>query len=195
MLNLTRTKASLLKIFFTNPEQEFYMHELGRILGKKPGIFQRALNDLESLGILSSAFRGNARYFRSNPDHPLFHEIKSIVFKTIGVLGSLKDILQAAGGVEFSFIYGSYAKGKENSLSDIDLLIIGTPDENKIIRELDDLESQLKREINFKLLTRDEFLSAIRRRDAFLHEVLKDRKIMVIGKEDGLRRMVAGSSH
>jgi len=171
------------------------MHELGRILGKKPGTFQRALNDLADSGILSACFRGNARFFKANPAHPLFEEIKSIVFKTVGVLGSLKDILQSAGGVEFSFIYGSFAKGKENSFSDIDLLIIGAPDEDKIVNELDNLESQLRREINFKVLTLDEFLNGLRRRDPFLHEILKDRKIMVIGEEDGLHRLVAGSSH
>ena len=195
MLNLTGTKASLLKIFFTNPEQEFYMHEIGRILGKKPGTFQRALNGLADSGILKSASRGNARFFQANPNHPLFDEIKSIIFKTVGVLGSLKGILLGAGGVEFAFIYGSFAKGKENSLSDIDLLIVGDPDEDRIVEALDRLEAQLKREINFKLLTRDDFLSGLHRHDAFLREILKDRIIMVIGGEDGLRRMAAGSPH
>jgi len=195
VFNLAGMKASLLRIFFSNPGREFYMHELGRILGKKPGTFQRALNGLAQSGILDSTFRGNARFFRANPNHPLFDEIKSIVFKTVGVLGSLKDILLDAGGVEFAFIYGSFAKGKENSLSDIDLLIIGNSDEDKIIGALDRLEAQLKREINFKLLTPDDFSSALRRNEAFLRGVLKDRKIMVIGGEDGLRRVAAGRPH
>lgn len=38
MKPLTKNRAELLKLFFTNPDRDFYMQEIGRILGKKPGI-------------------------------------------------------------------------------------------------------------------------------------------------------------
>ena len=43
---LTKNKANLLKLFLTNPEKSFYMQEIGRILSKKPGVFQRTLNNM-----------------------------------------------------------------------------------------------------------------------------------------------------
>ena len=195
MLKLSGNKALLLRLFYTNPDHQFYIHEIGRILNKKPGVFQRTLYEMEREGILRSEYKANARYFRANRDYPLYNEYKSIVFKTIGVIGSVKEVLEKAGPIDFSFVYGSFAKNKENYLSDIDVVIIGSPDEDKIIRDFEKLEEQLKREINFKLYSLKEFLTGVRHKDPFLLGILKDQRIMLIGGEDELRETAEGSTH
>jgi len=189
MKPLTKNRAELLKLFFTNPDQAFYMQEIGRILGKKPGTFQRTLNNLVSEGTLESEYRANARYFKVNKNYPLFEELKGIVFKTVGVSGSLKDVLERVGNVEFAFIYGSFAKAKENYMSDIDLITIGDLDEDRLIGELDKLEEQLQREINYKLYTLKEFRKEVEGRIPFLVEILRDKKVMVIGDETELQKI------
>lgn len=189
MKELTTNRAQLLGLFFTNPERSFYIQEIGRIIGKKPGVFQRTLNNLEKEGILVSEHKANARYFRTNKYYPLYKELKSIVFKTVGVAGRLKDLLQKTGNIDFSFIYGSYAKSKENHLSDIDLVIIGNPDEDLLIKEIDNLEDALKREINYKLYSLKEFRKDIKAKEPFLLEILRDKKIMLIGDESELRKI------
>ena len=189
MRALTKNRAELLKLFFTNPEQAFYMQEIGRIFGKKPGIFQRTLNNMASEGMLESEYKANARYFKANKNYPLYKELKSMVFKTVGVKASIKEVLAKVGNVKLAFIYGSYAKAKENYLSDVDLLIIGKPDEDKLIEELDRLEGQLKREINYKLYNLKEFEKETKEKEPFLLEILRDKKIMIVGDENGLRRI------
>ena len=178
-----------MKLFLTNPDRAFYMQEIGRILGKKPGIFQRTLNNLVSEGILESEYRANARYFKVNKNYPLYKELKSIVFKTVGVSGSLKDILEKIGDVEFAFIYGSFAKAKENYISDIDLVAIGDPDEDELIKELDKLEERLQREINYKLYTLKEFKQEIEEKEPFILEILRNKKVMIVGDEKELRKI------
>ncbi len=192
MKPLTKNRAELLKLFFTNPDKAFYMHEIGRILNKKPGIFQRTLNNLVSEGILESEYKANARYFKVNKNYPLYKELKSIVFKTVGIKGSIKEVLEKLTNVKFAFIYGSYAKAKENYLSDIDLVVMGNPDEDKLIKELDKLEEQLKREINYKLYILKEFKKEIEEKEPFILEILRDKKIMLIGNENELRNVSAG---
>jgi predicted nucleotidyltransferase len=192
MRELTKNRAELLRLFLTNPDQSFYIQEIGRILGKKPGIFQRTLNNLEKEGILVSEYKANARYFKTNKNYPLYKELKSIVFKTVGVSGSLKEALKKVGGINFSFIYGSYAKAKENYLSDIDLVVIGNPNEDLLIKELDKLEDALSREINYKLYSLKDFKKEIKEKEPFLLEILTDKKIMLIGEENGLRKILKG---
>ena len=192
MKELTKNRAALLRLFLTNPEQSFYMQEIGRILGKKPGNFQRTINNMAKEGILTSEYKANARYFKANKNYPLYKELKSIVFKTVGVVGSLKEILGRIRNINFSFIYGSYAKAKESYLSDIDLVIIGKPNEDRVIKELDRLERVLKREINYKLYTPQEFKKEIKEREPFILEILKDKKIMLIGDENGLQKISKG---
>ena len=195
MIKLLRNRALLFRLFYTNPDQEYYIQEIGRILDKKPGVFQRNLYDMEKEGILISEYRANARYFRINKNYPLHNEFKSIVFKTVGVIGSIKEILEKVGPIDFSFLYGSYAKGKETSFSDIDLVIIGSPDETKLIREFEKLEGALKREINYKLYAFNEFLERINHKDAFLLGILKDKEKMLIGEENDFRKYVEGSTY
>lgn len=192
MRELTKNRAELLRLFFTNPEQSFYIQEIGRILGKNPGVFQRTLNNMEEEGILVSEYKANARYFKTNKAYPLYKELKSIVFKTVGVTGSLKEALKKVGNINFSFIYGSYAKAKENYLSDIDFIVIGSPNEDALIKGLDKLEETLNREINYKLYSLKEFKSEIKEKEPFLLEILRDKKIMIIGEENELREILKG---
>jgi predicted nucleotidyltransferase len=197
MKPLTKNRAELLKLFFTNPDKAFYMQEVGRILNKKPGIFQRTLNNLVSEGILESEYKANARYFKVNKDYPLFKELKSIVFKTVGIKGSIGDVLKEVSNIKLAFIYGafiygSYAKAKEDYLSDIDIVIIGSPNEDDLVNRLDKLEEKLQRDINYKLYTINEFRRNIKEKEPFILEVLRDKKIMLLGDENDLRKISKG---
>ena len=192
MKPLTKNRAELLRLFFTNPERSFYMQEIGRILDKKPGVFQRTLNNLVSEGIVESEHKANARYFKANKHYPLYKELKSIVFKTVGVEASLKAELELINGIQYAFIYGSYAKGKENYLSDIDLVIIGNPDEDELIKKLDRLEEKLQREINYKFYKLKEFAKEIKEKEPFVLEIFKEKHTILIGDQDALRKISKG---
>jgi predicted nucleotidyltransferase len=150
---------------------------------------------MEREEILKSEYKANARYFRANKDYPLYEELKSIVNKTIGVIGGIKKVLENAGPIDFAFLYGSFAKGQEYYLSDIDLILIGSPDEGKILREFEIIEKNIMREINYRLYKREEYLENVRQRDPFLLGILKDQKTMLIGEENELRDVIEGSSH
>lgn len=195
MKEITGNRALLLKVFFTNPEKSYYMQEIGRMIGKPPGVFQRVINNLEEERILSSEYKANARYFKVNKDYPLYEEFKRIIFKTVGIAGSIKKILEEIGDIQVSFIYGSYAKNQENPVSDVDVVIVGQPEEDAIIREFDKLEKALSREINYKLYSKKQFNNAIVENDPFLINIIRNSKIMIMGEEDELRRLVKKQSN
>jgi predicted nucleotidyltransferase len=89
-------------------------------------------------------------------------------------------------------VYGSYAKARENDLSDIDLIVIGRCDEDRLIRGFDRLEEFLKREINYKFYTPGDFRREVRQKEPFLLNILHDKKIMLIGDEHELRKILKG---
>ena len=190
MKPLSKNRAGLLQLFLTNPDRALYMQEVGRILGKKPGYFQRTLNNLVSEGILESEYKANSRYFKVNKQYPLYKELKSIIFKTVGIKGSISDALVELGNVRVAFVYGSYAKNKENHLSDIDLVVIGKPNEDQLITILDKLEEKLQRDINYKLYSKTEFTKVVNSKEPFILEILRDKKIMLIGGDDELRKIL-----
>lgn len=83
---LGKNTIKLLKLFYEHPESQFYIQEIGRRLGKKPGVFQRALYNLQKDGLLISEYKANARFFRINKNYYIYNELKNIIGKAAKVL-------------------------------------------------------------------------------------------------------------
>ena len=184
-LNFTKNQTLILEIFFNHPEKSYYLRELGRLIGKEPGIFQKDINTLVNRGILLSEYQANSRFFRLNEKHPLFRELKTIFFKTLGAKGKLKKALDKIKNIKIAFIFGSFAQSIEDSYSDIDLMIIGNPDEDQFISEISKIEGRLDREINYHIFSLADWKNEIKK-NSFLENILSQSKIFLIGDENGL---------
>jgi predicted nucleotidyltransferase len=182
----SKTRKALFQLYFSNPDNEYYLRQLERILNIPVSMIRKELLRLEKDGVFISAKKGNLVYYSLNKSYALFDELKSIVFKTVGVKGLLKKRLNAINGAEVAFIYGSFAKNEENANSDIDLFIIGKIDEDRLAREMNSLEKILKREINYSLYTRKDFREKKKENDAFILELLENPKVFLIGEKHEL---------
>jgi len=188
MFRITKSKLreELLTLYFTNPNKKYYLRELERILNFSVGNIRRDLIKLESTGLFLSENKGNLVYYYLNQSYPLFEELKSIIFKTSGVPKMLHNILEKFKGISQAFIYGSFAKGEEREDSDIDLLIIGKVNEDKLIEEIDKLERKLQREINYAIYGKEDFNKKKEEGNSFILDILKEKKIFMMGNENGL---------
>ena len=182
----SKTRRELFRLYFTNPESEHYLRELERLLDIPVSMIRKELLRLEEAGIFESKKRGNLIYYCLNRSYPLFDELKSMVFKTIGIRGLLTRLLDKMKGVDVAFIYGSFAKNEENAASDIDLLILGRIDEYKLLRQIRKLERILRREVNYSLYAREDFEKKRRQKDSFVVDLLKNPKIFLVGNENDL---------
>jgi predicted nucleotidyltransferase len=116
-------------------------------------------------------------------------ELKNILFKSVGIAEALKNNFKEKG-IRFAFIYGSYAKGQESLLSDIDLMIIGDISGRELSSILSKPKRELMREINYTVFQSDEFIDKANKKDHFLDSVLKEKKIFIVGSEDGLKSFI-----
>jgi predicted nucleotidyltransferase len=182
----SKTRKELFRLYFTNPDNEYYLRELERNLDIPVSMIRKELAHLEDTGIFLSSKKGNMVYYSLNKSYPLFEELKSIVFKTIGIQGLLKETLNKIRGIEVAFIYGSFAKKEEAAISDIDLFIMGKIDDSRLLREIRRLEKLLKREINYSIFTTDEFKKKVKEKDSFIIDLLENQKIFLVGNEDEL---------
>jgi len=182
----SRIRQDLLTLFFTNPSQKYYLRELQRILGYSAGSIRRELLKFQKDNLFNTQKVGNLLYYSLNTKHPLFKELKSIVSKTVGVEGSLRKALSSVKKIKIAFIYGSFATRREKGTSDIDLMIIGNPDTSLLNEKVVELEKRLKREINPTIYYMKEYKTKKRAKSGFMLELLKNPKIMLIGKENDL---------
>jgi predicted nucleotidyltransferase len=185
-LTKSRVRRDLLTLFFTNPSQRYYLRELQRLLGYSAGNIRRELLKFQQDDLLTTQRVGNLLYYAVNAAHPLFKELKSIVTKTVGVEGILKATLSTIDDIAIAFIYGSFAAKKETGSSDIDLMIIGSPNTSALHEALARVEQKLQREVNPTIYSMDEYRAKKRAKRGFITELLRRPKIMLRGRADDL---------
>jgi len=182
----SRLRNKILLHFFTNTDSEMYLREIAAVLEEDPGNLSKELAKLEKEGIFVSQFRGKQKYFFLNRNYPLFNELKSIIFKTIGIKGSLRNIINETGGIVSAFIYGSFATGKENAFSDIDLCLIvreGIFNENSFISKINDFRKDISREINYIYYSKEEWEKRVNENDSFVTNIKMGPKIVLKGNK------------
>lgn len=184
----SKVRIKLLTHFFSHPEEQCYARSLARQVEEYYNAVWQELNNLERVGLLVSERDANVKYYRLNPDFPIYKELKRIILKTSGVGQSLREALDHLGTVEWAFIYGSMAAGEEDSLSDVDLMLVGEVDLMALSAVIARLEDQLGREINYLVFARAELAQRLADGDPFINNVLAGPKVMLIGDEDALRQ-------
>lgn len=157
------------------------MREVATLLDLDPGNLSKELRKLAKEGLFLAESKGKIKFYRLNPYFPLYQELKQMIFKTEGLEGSLRELVNQFPKIKLAFIYGSYAKGEEKATSDIDLVIMGNPDRDLLTDRIRELELRLRREINFNLYSSAEFGTKTKEKGSFLSEIAADKKIMLKG--------------
>jgi predicted nucleotidyltransferase len=185
----SRVRVKLLTHFFIRPGERFYARELARNLGEHYNAIWEELGKLEQAGLLLSESAAGARYYRLNLTFPLYPELKSMVLKTTGLGDTLRASLEQLGAVETAFVYGSVASGKEDAFSDLDLMLIGDINLPELAGAVSKLEKQAGRAINYIVFTAEEWRQRLADGDPLVENVLAGPRVVLIGDEDGLRRI------
>ncbi len=182
MLNyLKNGKGEILNLLFHNPEKKYFLSELSKVLGRKPGNYKKYIDDFIKEGLLVEERIGNMRFFWLNKEYPLYNEIKLIVFKTIGVAFDLKELVAKFEGIRLSFVFGSYATNKFKGNSDIDLLVVGDFDINKFTNEITALENKISRDINYHVYSEDDLSQKLKNDNTFINKIYISSKILLKG--------------
>ena len=188
----SKLREKLFAYFFDNIEKELYLREIAREIDVDPTNLSRELERLEKDGVFLSTKRGGQKYFRLNKDYIFFHELKKIIRKTIGAEQEIGDLVRGEKGIKYSFIYGSFAKGKERSDSDIDLFIIGKINVDKFLEKISRLEKRIGREINYRVYEAGEILKKMARGDSFIRNVVNGQVIFLTNNESEFRKIIKG---
>jgi len=184
---LPKTRQGVLAATLLHPEKAWYASEIARRMGVPSSSLQRELHDLSKAGILKAHSQGRMNYYQANADSPLFPELRGLLLKTAGLVDVLAEALQpVAAQISSAFIYGSIASGREQSDSDIDLMVIGAVSPADLALPLRRAREMLGREINPTVYSSAEFSKKRAAKDHFLIQVLSKPKLFVLGKENEL---------
>ena len=112
------------------------------------------MNRAESAGLVTSRKVGNTRLVRANPSSPYFEGLADVLVKAFGPPGVLADELAGIDGIDEAYIYGSWAAAIHGTgsapgrpVGDIDVLVLGSPDRDRLYVALSAAEARLGRPV------------------------------------------------
>ncbi len=184
----TTTQQRVLGLLFGQPDRSFYATELIGMTGAGSGAVQRELARLEASSLATVSRLGTQKHYQANPASPLFEELVGIARKTVGLAGPLREALaRLAPRIVAAFVYGSVAKRRDTSRSDIDLMVVSDRlTYADVFPALEDAGVKLGRTVNPTVYSRKELAKRIKSGNAFVKRVLEQPKVWVIGSEHDL---------
>ena len=181
----SETKQKVLSLLYRNPEKSFYINEIIRATGMGVATIKRELDRLEEAGILQKQRIGNQHHYQVEPLCPIYKELKSIVIKTSGYVDVIAEGLASLQSrIEKAFIFGSLARGTENSGSDIDLMIIGDVSLEEVVEVLYPIQTSFGRYINPKIYSPSEWTELVAEQGEFIKDVMINPRLDVIGSSN-----------
>jgi len=183
-------RRRVLGLLLLHPDTTYHVRELARLTGTSAGTLHKELTKLTNGGVLRRQEVGNQVRYSADRDCPVFEELASILRKTSGLVDVLIDALSGIEkNIALAFVFGSVARGKQQSNSDVDVMLVGSLGFADAVRVLHPVQATLQREINPVVYSLDEFRRRTASDDSFVREVLAEPKLFVVGNENELRKL------
>lgn len=183
----SKVRIKVLELFFSNLKEIYHVRGIVRETSEEINAVRRELTKLEKDGILRKEPRGNRIYYSVRSEHPFYGDLISMVAKTKGLGSQLVENKNKLGKVSFIMFSGKFVRMKERKRDDdVDILVVGEivlPELASLIRVE---ESKRSHEINYTVMSREEFDFRKKRRDPFLQGILSGSRAMIIGDEEDL---------
>jgi len=185
-LIISKVRVKLLEIFFARPNEIYHVRDLVRRTEEEINAVRRELAHMEQAGMVKKEPRGNRLYYWFNKNYLFYPELASMMAKTTGLGNEILKNKNKIGRLNFVMFSGKFVGKAERKPNEVDILIVG----EVVIPELAALikaeESRTQKEINYTVMTQEEFLFRKRRRDPFLMDVLGGSRVMIYGEESDL---------
>ncbi len=180
-LFISKVRVKIIKHFVLHPNEVFHIRELTRILDEEVNAVRRELKNLEAFGLIVCKKQVNKLRCHLNPNCTSAHDLKSMILKDSEDLKLMAKVLGAIGKIDTVIITQAYLSQKYEDENDVDILIIGKPDINKLNKEMDSVEKELGRELRMAVLTQEDYEFRKKRREKFILDIIERDKIVLLG--------------
>lgn len=187
---LLRGKAEVRVLGVVLFKEGLHLREIARMANVSPYEAKKELDIFVEIGLLHSERKGNQVIFYTKPECPFLLDLKNLYRKTEGIFNQLKNNLGGIYGIKYCFVFGSMAHGHERRGSDIDLMVIGSVDEDLVAGKIMNIQKDMSREINFILWTENDFKDKIRTKGRFLQNMIQKDLVFLIGDKDEFIRII-----
>lgn len=187
----SKTRVKLLHLFLNNPGKAFYVREITRLIDEQINSVRRELSNMLGVGIITSDTSDNKLYYEVNqryehyiPLRAIFADEKIEASSQVKSVHNWQDLLKGISGIRLAIAAGILVKG---STSTVDLLLVGDMPAPKLSSAIKSIEKSEGRELNYSVLSYDEFYYRLSVRDKFITEILKSKHTVVLDTDNVLK--------
>jgi len=183
-LFVSEVRLKILNLTLTHPEEQFHVRAIVRAVKAEINAVRRELAKLENMGLLRKRQSGNRIYYKADTSHIYYSELLAMVAKEDGVGSLIIKNAKEIGTLKFAVISLAFLKGRKSSVLDVDVFIVGDVNGDVIKRVISMGEREMGVEINYSVMSEEDFTFRKRKNDHFISKVLTQSRTMLIGDEE-----------
>lgn len=187
----SKTRVKLLHLFLNNPGKSFYVREITRLIDEQINSVRRELANMLQVGVITSDTADNKLYYEVNqryeyyvPFRAIFTDEKMAKTDTAVRQDTWHGLLENLSGVRLVLLAGVLVQG---SASKVDLLVVGNVSSTKVKNVIKQIEKTEGREINYSVISYDEFYYRLSVRDKFITEILNGKHAVLLDTDKVLK--------
>jgi hypothetical protein len=188
----SKTRVKLLHLFLNNPGKAFYVREITRLIEEQINSVRRELSNMLEVGIITSDSSDHKLYYEINqryeyyvPFRAIFADERVEATNEAKVSGAWHDLIKDLAGARIAILAGVLVKG---SASSVDLLLVGDVSSIKLKNVVKQVEKAEGRDLNYSVLSYDEFYYRLSVRDKFITEILNGKHAVLLDTDNVLKR-------
>ncbi|MFZ2193475.1 MAG: hypothetical protein WAV31_04495 [Candidatus Moraniibacteriota bacterium] len=186
----SKERVRILRFFLQNPEATFTSAEISRRNMLKPLKIRREIEMLSKIKFILKSTQKDKISYRLNQNFDFYPEMKNL-FSRANTSPQCKSLARVAnlGSVKLAVISGVFINYQK---SKADMILVGDNISKARLNNLmSSLEAEIGKEINFVLMTMEEFKYRLNMLDKFILEFLEGPHEEVINKIVGLKQFIA----
>jgi len=180
----SEVRLNILKLLLLNSQRGYHVRGIVRAVKAEINAVRRELDNLFEIGLVKKRQSSNRIYYRADTDHPFFNDLLSLVSKEEGIGKKIIENEDQLGRISYAMLSLAFLRGRKSTALDVDLFIVGQVNLDFLKKLVLEEESKLGKEINYSVMSKEEFVSRKRTNDQFINRVLTQSRTMLIGDEE-----------
>jgi DNA-binding transcriptional ArsR family regulator len=148
----SQQQGEILALLLGNPDLELSLTQIAARLGvPHPSVYREILR-AEQAGLVTTRKIGNTRLVQADTTSPYYAGLADVLTRAFGVPAILAEVLRDLDGITAAYVYGSWAarhagQAGQRPVADIDVLVLGEPDRDRLYAALSAAEERLGRPV------------------------------------------------
>lgn len=183
-LFVSEVRIKILELVLKQPHEQFHVRAIVRAVHAEINAVRRELAKLEGMGLLKKRQSGNRIYYRADTANIFYPELLSLISKQTPVVEALLKNAKDLGTIKFAVIATAFFRGRKSTVLDVDLFLVGDLNLETLKRTVATAEREMNREINYSVMSEEDFMFRKRKNDHFVSKILTQSRTMIIGDEE-----------